>query len=185
MDRIIPFRKAEKRDSFSETLRPHLPALYRMAYRLTRNRADSEDLLQDLVVKLYGRREQLSELDEPVVWLRRTLYNQYVDSYRRARLRPTPFTDLTRNGDEDPLAARPSPDAGPEALAERTQNNELLSRAIDALSENQRALVLLHDVEGMTLTELEKILDEPLGTLKSRLHRARRALRDLLRDATF
>lgn len=184
MDRILPFRKTEKRDSFSETLRPHLPALYRMAYRLTGNRADSEDLLQDLVLKLYGRR-QLADLDEPVVWLRRALYNQYVDSYRRARLRPTSFTDLTRNGDEDPLAAHPSPDAGPEALAERAQNNELLNRAIDTLSENQRALILLHDVEGIKLVELENILDEPLGTLKARLHRARRALRELLRDATF
>ena len=185
MSKIIPFAPVDDRQRFDALLRPQLPILYRMAYRLTGNRADSEDLLQDLITKLCRKPDQVLALEEPLTWLKRALYNQFVDSYRRARLRPELFSDVGFEGEPDLAETSVSPEAGPRARLEQTQLHTTLMRAVDSLGDNQRALVLLHDVEGMTLGELEHILDEPIGTLKSRLHRARKTLRDLLKDATF
>lgn len=185
MSKVTPFVPADSRQRFDALLRPQLPLLYRMAYRLTGNVADSEDLLQDLIAKLCRKPEQVLTLEEPLTWLKRALYNQFVDNYRRARLRPELFSEVGFDGQQDLGETSASPEAGPQTLAEQTQLHATLMRAVDSLSDNRRALVLLHDVEGMTLSELEHILDEPIGTLKSRLHRARKTLRDLLQEATF
>lgn len=156
-----------------------------MAYRLTGNTPDSEDLLQDVVEKCFRQPERLQQLDYPLSWLKRILYNQFVDSYRRKKLQPLPFAEVESGTNGDFVELQVSPDRGPEAIASRLQNQITLQQALDSLPDNQRELVVLHDVEGMTLIEVADMLEEPLGTLKSRLHRARKSLREKLCDATF
>lgn len=95
------------------------------------------------------------------------------------------FSEVDTGGAGDFSATLESSEDGPEATTARMQKQKVLLAALDTLPSNQRELILLHDVQGEKLTELEKILQEPLGTLKSRLHRARRALRQQLRGATF
>lgn len=174
---------------FERVMRAHLPSLYRLAFRLTGNETDAEDLLQDLLLRLHDRAIKLAELDRPGTWLARVLYRLYVDEYRRTRLRPNPAADYRGGnpGDEDdPVTnAEAGSDSDPETLAERAHDNARLQRALDALPEEQRVVVLMHDVEGYRLTELCELIDVPVGTLKSRLHRARRSLRDLLTEGTF
>lgn len=174
---------------FERVMRPHLPSLYRFAYRLTGTETDAEDLLQDLLLRLHDRADEIGNLDRPDIWLARVLYRLYVDEHRRSRLRPRPAADY-RSGDpgdeDDPVSGLAgTPDLGPERRAERACDSKRLQRALDALPEDQRAVVLLHDVEGYRLTELTGLLDIPVGTLKSRLHRARRRLRNLLAEGTF
>jgi RNA polymerase sigma-70 factor (ECF subfamily) len=174
---------------FERVMRPHLPALYRLACRLTGAESDAEDLLQELLLRLLDRADEIGNLDRPDIWLSRVLYRLYVDEHRRSRLRPRPAADYRGSGPEDgddPVTrAEAASDSAPEALAERAFESARLQRALDALSENQRMVVLLHDVEGYRLTELATLLDTPVGTLKSRLHRARRQLRELLSAGTF
>lgn len=173
---------------FERVMRPHLPALYRLAYRLTGTETDSEDLLQELLLRLHVRTSEVAGLDRPDIWLARVLYRLYVDEYRRSRLRPRPAADFRDDRDDgnDPVTgAEGTADFEPENRAERAFDSARLQQALDALPEDQRAVVLLHDVEGYRLTELTGLLDIPVGTLKSRLHRARRRLRGLLTEGTF
>lgn len=182
-------RRDRGASDFERVMHPQLASLYRLAFRLTGTEADAEDLLQDLLLRLHDRADEIAALDRPDIWLARVLYRLYVDEYRRSRLRPSPAAEyrIGEAGDEDDpvTGAAAAPDLEPETLAQRAFETARLQRALDALPEDQRAVVLLHDVEGYRLTELTGVLDIPVGTLKSRLHRARRRLRELLVEGTF
>lgn len=173
-----------KPDAFETLLRPHLDALYRLAYRFTGNPADAEDLVQDVLIKLYPRRAELASIEQLRPWLARVLYRQFVDNGRRHARSPFASLQQTRDSDqlapEDPLAALPDPAPGPEEMAVLHAGHLCLQQALDSLGADHRLVLMLHDVEGYTLNELETLLETPLGTLKSRLHRARRQLRDRL-----
>jgi len=181
------WQRPTRADRFEDLLRPHIAQLYRLAYRLTGSEADSEDLLQDLVIKLHTRADEIAQLDKPGIWLARVLYRLYVDRHRRAARRPTSISDLgdADCGDDpiDSLAAEESEQ--PDRLTERHLNAQRLQATVDALDDDRRTVVLLHDVEGYRLTEIAEMLDLPVGTLKSRLHRARHQLRDYLKQGTF
>lgn len=161
----------EEPQSFAELIGPHLPQLYRLAYRLTRTVADAEDLLQDVLVTLYERRGELGGIDSLGVWASRVLYNRFVDQARRyARRR---IESLTERADLEPAAA-------PDATADDVLDIKRVQTAIEQLSREHREVLLLHDAEGYKLMEIQQITGIPVGTLKSRLHRARARLRVLL-----
>jgi len=170
-------------DSFEGIVGPHVDHLYRLAWRLSGSSADAEDLVQDLLVKLYPRSAEIRGLDAPRPWLARALYRLYIDRWRRAGRSPLVEAAPDEDG-EDVIDSSADAGPGPEALAGQAQEQDRLAAAVDDLNPDQRALVILHDVEGYTLTELETVLETPVGTLKSRLHRARTNLRQrLLREA--
>ncbi len=170
--------------TFERVLRPHLDRLYRFAYRLTGNKADAEDLFQDVLVKLFGKLDDLVEISEPGSWVGRVLYNHFIDNRRRfARQRLVSVSEgqLPRGG----MDSIPAGDS-PEHDAERLDDIMRLDKALAELSEDHRLVVLLHDTEGYKLKEIQEITGDPIGTLKSRLHRARARLRELLSgDGTF
>jgi RNA polymerase sigma-70 factor (ECF subfamily) len=166
-------------DSFEALVGPHVDHLYRLAWRLSGSTADAEDLVQDLLLKVYPRCDEIRALDAPRPWLARALYRLYVDRWRRAGRSPL-VEAVPDEGGEDVIDASADTGPGPEALAGQAQEQDRLAAAVDALNPDQRALVLLHDVEGYTLNELETVLEAPVGTLKSRLHRARASLRQRL-----
>ena len=167
-------------DEFSELLRPHLPAMYRLAFRFTGRQFDAEDLLQELLTRLYIHSERLAAVEILRPWLARALYNLHIDQCR-ARSR-TPFGHLqaAETGEEGGIAAQQDPRASPASEAETTILRQHLSAAVAELPEEQQAIVIFHDVEGYELHEAAAILGIPLGTAKSRLHRARDRLRGYL-----
>lgn len=168
----------QERDSFSKQIEPHFDRLFRLAYRLTGSRADAEDLLQDVMIQLYEQREALEAVTDLSPWLSRVLYNRFVDNHRARQRRP-----LTLVGDdEDALGVTDTAD--PAAMASAGENVARLQRALARLSEDHRVLVLMHDAEGYTLAEIAAITDTPVGTLKSRLSRARARIRELLWDVS-
>ena len=177
MSRVSLFRQRGAAGRFEALLRPHVEHLYRLAWRFTGNDADAEDLVQDVLLKLYPRTAELAAVEVLRPWLARVLYRHYVDTVRERARQPA---IEAASGDEDPLAQVPSDAEGPEAHVERMRLQARLLQALGRLNPEQRAVVALHDVEGYTLEELEEILEAPLGTLKSRLHRARAALREAL-----
>ena len=178
---IIPFRKNNP-DPFEGLISPYMESLYRLAYRFSGNRNDAEDLVQELLVKLYPKTGEMEQIEQLRPWLARSLYNLYVDWVRR-RVR-SPIT----GGEEEMSAAMadgsqvaPGADGGVEQL----QLQRRIGEAMEQLNADQRTLVSFHDMEGYTLPELEIILETPIGTLKSRLHRARAKLRELLEMEPF
>lgn len=178
MAKIIDLIRRRGTGGFERLLSPHIGHLYRLAYRFCGKREDAEDLVQELLAKLYPRRREIAELEYLRPWLNRALYHLFVDGTRREARSPSP-----REGDDpDTLAGG---GAGPEQGWERTALQRQILEAMRRLTPDQRALVALHDVEGYTLGELTTMLDTPVGTLKSRLHRARRHLRDALEREPF
>lgn len=159
---------------FERQIRPHLETLHRYASRLTGNIADAEDLVQDLLLSLYRKNINLDTLDNPATWLVKSLYHQFIDFTRKQARNPS---IPNRESMQDLLDTLPDTNGHAEQWAEQVALQRQIRTALSALNPEQRALVVFHDMEGLTLSELETILGTPLGTLKSRLHRARQALR--------
>jgi RNA polymerase sigma-70 factor (ECF subfamily) len=169
-------RAAER--SFEALVLPHLGRLYQLAYRFTGSPEDAEDLVQALLVKMIPQEDKLRTLDKPGPWLARSLYHLYVDQVRH---RTTSPLDLSADDSEAALQEQKLEDAArPDAQAEQLLTQEHIAAALAQLPDEQRAIVAWHDIEGYTLEELAEQHQIPLGTLKSRLHRARGRLRELL-----
>lgn len=164
----------QDRREFEARVRPHLEWLYRLAYRYTAQAQDAEDLVQELLVRLYRRPADLAGLSDLRPWLIRALYNLFVDQWRHRRR--TPFGHLH----SEPWEALFADEGGSDTPEDELHSADLRRTVLAALyrvDEEHRALLVLHDVEGHTLPELADTLGLPLGTLKSRLFRARRKLR--------
>ncbi|MBI5450502.1 MAG: RNA polymerase sigma factor [Gammaproteobacteria bacterium] len=169
---------------FQQLLAPHTGPLFRLAWRFCGSRHDAEDLLQDLLIKLYPRLPELEQVEQLRPWLSRVLYRLFIDMHRSQSRSPLHLV-TDHHGDEedapDPILEQPA-DSGdePEHALGQTQLQREIQAGLDRLSDNHRTVLMLHDVEGYALNEMEIILDCPIGTLKSRLHRARARLRELL-----
>jgi len=169
---------ANKQAHFESLLRPHLKALYKTAYRFTQSRSDAEDLIQDLLVKTYARLEELSTIERLRPWLAQVLYRLFLDLKRRESRSEL---QLVIDNDENTLEPTILPEHEPDGMLERSKTQQQLMTALAKLNEDHRIVLTLHDSEGYTLSELVGILECPLGTLKSRLHRARSRMRTLLK----
>ncbi len=168
--------------SFEQLIRPHLDRLYRVAFRLTGTVNDAEDLVQDVLVKLYARGSELEDIERLSPWLARVAYNQFVDNRRRygGAYVHLVSTDTAGNVEYQAPPVLESELPGPEQAFDIDLEITRVQAAIGQLSESHRVAVMLHDVEGYSLQEIESITETPIGTLKSRLHRARARLKVLL-----
>ena len=174
----------EQNLAFERLVRPHFDRLYRLAWRLAGSRAEAEDLFQELLIKAFGKLDDLVEIDEPGSWLCRVMYNLFIDERRRySRQRMHLVDEGMLAGDG--LEGLPGP-GDPAHDKERYDKFMRLDRALAQLSVELRIVVLLHDTEGYKLSEIEELTGAPVGTIKSRLHRARARLREILdADGTF
>lgn len=171
-------------ETFERLVRPHLDRLYRLAWRLTGQKAEAEDLFQELLIKVYGKLDTLAGVDEPGSWLSRVMYNLFVDERRRfSRRRLLTIEEGQMPGDG--IASIAGTD-DPVQQNERREKIRALDAALSQLSDDHRIVVLLHDSEGYKLKEIQVLTGVPVGTVKSRLHRARARLREILtRGGTF
>ena len=167
---------------FTDLVRPHFKILYRLAYRLSGNVHDAEDLFQDLLLKAYDRLDELREIENPRAWLARVLYTQFIDNRRRDSRSPLYLAVDNSAAEAEQSSAFNAEDNSAETGAIRDAEQQQLLRALARLPDEQRTILVLADIEGFTLTEMEVILDSPRGTVKSRLHRARARLRELLQS---
>ncbi len=175
---------SEQNLAFEKLVRPHFDRLYRLAWRLTGQKAEAEDLFQELLLKAYGKLDDLVQIDETGSWLARVMYNLFIDERRRfARQRVHTVAEGEMTGDG--LAGLPGSE-DPAYNHARYERLMRLDAALSQLSDEHRIVVLLHDTEGYKLTEIQELTDTPMGTIKSRLHRARARLREILaEDGTF
>jgi RNA polymerase sigma-70 factor (ECF subfamily) len=164
-------------------LSEHLDALYRTALRLCGGRrADAEDLLQDAVLRAFGRFGELREPEATRVWLFTILTRTNLNRLRARRRRAeTLASDLDEHEFEDALASWQSTEA-PDEQTDVVLTRERLAAALSDLDVHLRPVVWLADVEGFRQREVAEMLGIPEGTVASRLFRARRNLRDALRQ---
>jgi RNA polymerase sigma-70 factor (ECF subfamily) len=182
MKKILAFSRGRKPEpGFDSLVRPHLEYLYRLAYRFCGKREDAEDLVQDLLVKLYPRYDELVKVEKLRPWLVTSMYRMFVDGVRRQNRSP-----LELISDEAAFYDTVAGEANePDEMLLSHQRLDLIQEAFKRLSDDHRSLLTLHDMEGYRLVELEKMLEVPIGTLKSRIHRARARMRELLVDGTL
>ncbi|MDX1638766.1 MAG: sigma-70 family RNA polymerase sigma factor [Balneolaceae bacterium] len=174
--------EVKKQEDFEEEIIPHLDALYNFALRLTSDPNDAEDLVQDTIVKAYRFFSSYEKGTNAKAWLFRILKNSYINNYRKQSKQPNQV-------DYDEVATFYET-----IRAERTDTSDLedrmfrelidddISDALEQLPEDFRTVVLLCDVEGFTYEEIANMLDVPIGTIRSRLHRGRNLLKAELMD---
>ena len=169
--------------TFTDVAMEFMPGLYSAALRMTRNRADAEDLVQETYLKAYRSYGSFTEGTNLRAWLYRILTNTYINNYRAAQRRPEVadvedlylYKRLAGSGGSDPGRS-----AEDEALERFT--DEDVKAALEALPEAFRMAVLLADVEGFSYKEISEITEVPIGTVMSRIHRGRRALQKALHN---
>ncbi len=165
-----------KRKQYERFISPYVSHLYSMAYRLSNNPHDAEDITQDLLIKLFSQQQKLLALENPKPYLSRALFNQYVDYMRKqGRHRNTSEVDI-----DNELASPENAQSTPEASMEFELTAERLETALQQLSEDHRTIIVLHDMEGFTFDEISDMLHIAKGTAKSRHNRARTALNKTL-----
>jgi RNA polymerase sigma-70 factor (ECF subfamily) len=170
--------------TFAEQAMPLMDSLYSGALRMTRNPADADDLVQETYLRAYRGFGGFQEGTNLKAWMYRILTNTYINAYRAKQRRP----DETDLGEVEDLylyrrlggleAARSGRSAEDELMD--TFSEAEVKQAIEDLPENFRMAVLLADVEGFSYKEIAEILDIPIGTVMSRLHRGRKALQKAL-----
>jgi RNA polymerase sigma-70 factor (ECF subfamily) len=171
--------------TFARDITPLLGPLYRQAFRLTRHRADAEDLLQDTMVKAYAHFDQFQQGSNLAAWLSRILTNNYINAYRRRQREPAQYPTEAITDHQLAACARHTAtglrSAEDEALTGLPDNE--IKAAMRALPEKFRMAVYYADVEGRRSSEIARLMGTPVGTVVSRLHRGRRQLRGLLAPA--
>ncbi len=168
-------------ERFDREALPFMRELYGAALRMTRNPSDAEDLVQETFLRAYRGFAGFEEGTNIRAWLHRILSNAFINTYRKKQRQPQTVSDeevpewylyekLSASGAEPSAEARVI-----EALPD-----EDVQAALDAIPEQFRVAVLLADVEGLSYKEIAEMLEIPIGTVMSRLHRGRRALEKAL-----
>ena len=162
-------------------MRPHLDGIYGRAYALTGSVQDAEDLVQEVYIRASSRLAELTRHENPRAWLMRVLYRLFVDLVRSRRRSP-----IRLMAPEDVQAlvdAAVSTEPGPEQHADASTLLRRLRVAWERLTADEQLLLALHGIEGLSLAEIQEVTGLPVGTIKSRLHRARARLGQLLKTA--
>ncbi len=171
---------------FAEQAMQYAPQLFSGALRMTRNRSDAEDLVQETYLKGYRSFHTFSEGTNLRAWLFRIMTNTYINAYRAKQRRP----DETDLGDIEELYLYKNLPALQNGVAARSAEETLMEmlpdaevkQALEDLPDNFRLPVILADVDGFSYKEIAEMLEIPIGTVMSRLHRGRKAMQKSLHD---
>ncbi|HHS97900.1 MAG TPA: sigma-70 family RNA polymerase sigma factor [Chloroflexi bacterium] len=183
MDEAALIRAAQRGnlDAFNELVLTYQHRIYNLAYRILGDPAAAEDATQEAFIAAY-RKIGSFRGGSFVSWLLRIVANRCYDELRRRKRRPSVPLEEMAAEDEEINPALINGSASPEEHAERAELIRLLQTAIATLPPDQRVVLVLSDVEGLSYAEIAAAIDVPVGTVKSRLARARVRLRDYLRE---
>ena len=174
-------RTSVKDALFKKEMVPHMSLLYNFAIRTTGNADDAKDLLQDTFLKAYRFIEKYEKGTNAKAWLFRIMKNSFINDYRKSSRAPdqvnydeiAEYYDLVREKTSDGNDLR-------QQVFDNLLDDEVVA-AMESLTEEFRTIIILSDLEGLTYEEIAEILNIPLGTVRSRLHRARKVMQKKLR----
>ena len=164
--------------AFGELVRRYQDRLYNTVYRLLDNADDAQDVVQDAFVNAYQSLDGFKGDSQFFTWLYRIAVNTAISHKRKQRL--TLSIDSGRNGERQVEPPDDSDASRPEHALERAEEERRVQQALNRLSAEHRAVLILKDMEGQKYEAMAEILGVPIGTIRSRLHRARTELRELL-----
>lgn len=179
----ILIEKAQNGDraALNELIRKHQERAYQYAYRLTRNSEIASDVVADAFVRINNALKNFKGNSAFTTWMYRIITNCYLDQRKREKGKGNVSLDAGfQVDDEDVTRDVEDPGRTPDELVERNQREALLHRALAKLPDHQRSMIVMYHAEQLAYEEIAEALDLPIGTVKSRLNRARLSLRELL-----
>jgi RNA polymerase sigma-70 factor (ECF subfamily) len=178
----LTYTDIEKTRIFQKDFEPLLNSAYNFAFRLTLDEDDAKDLVQDSYLRVYRFMNSYSDGTNAKAWLFRIIKNTFINEYRRKNKEPNKidYQDLEINYNPEESDKKPTSDLRVEFLQGKIGDE--VANALNALAIDFRTVIVLCDLEGFTYEEMSKILDIPIGTVRSRLHRARQILKDKLTE---
>jgi RNA polymerase sigma-70 factor (ECF subfamily) len=169
------------RNAFDDLIRKHEKRAYQYAFRLTSNPEEAGDVVADAFVRVYSALHNFKGQSAFTTWLYRILTNCFLDMRKREKSRPTTSLEAALVTDDGDLERQVQDDAPtPHAQAEKSERERAVERAVGHLPEYQQAMIMMYHVENLSYEEIAEALDLPIGTVKSRLNRARLSLREIL-----
>ena len=184
MDEVVRqhYTDREKQETFDSEFLPHIHSMYNFGYRLTLDRDDAKDLVQDTYFKAYRFIESFQRGTNAKAWLFRILKNSFINDYRKKVKEPNKvdYQEVESYYNSEDVDRQITPDLRVDALKDMIGDE--ISNALNSLDVDFRTVIILCDLEGFKYEEMAKILDIPIGTVRSRLHRARQLLKEKLSE---
>lgn len=176
------YTETEKQEIFEREFLPHINAMYNFGYRLTLERDDAKDLVQDTYFKAFRFIESFQKGTNAKAWLFRILKNSFINDYRKKTKEPAKvdYQEVETYYNSEDVHRQITPDLRVDSLKDMIGDE--ISNALNSLDVDFRTVIILCDLEGFKYEEMAKILDIPIGTVRSRLHRARQLLKDKLSE---
>jgi RNA polymerase sigma factor (sigma-70 family) len=173
--------KEEKDSQFEKEFMPLIGSLYNFAYRLTLDEDDANDLVQETYMKAYRFFDSYEQGTNAKAWLFRILKNSFINDFRKKSKQPSKidYQEVESFYNSDDVDENITTDLRVETIQDMIGDE--VANALNSLAVDFRTIIILCDLEGFTYEEMAKILDIPIGTVRSRLHRARNLLKDKLK----
>lgn len=178
---------AGRKEAFGELVVRHQDRVFNLAFRLTGNRDDAAEVAQEAFLKAYRSLRSFRRESAFTTWVYRIAINTARSRHRFRAVRPAEVSlQMPKNRSDEAGRSRSrmedfeTRDPGPDEEASRAERRRIVGEAVARLNEEQRLMIVLRDIEGRDYGEIADLLDCPRGTVKSRLHRARMALKDIL-----
>jgi RNA polymerase sigma factor (sigma-70 family) len=174
------YTESDKLQIFENEFMPQINSMYNFAYRLTLDEDDSKDLVQDTYLKAFRFIGSFQKGTNAKAWLFRILKNSFINDFRKKSKEPSKvdYQEVETFYNSDDVDTNITTDLRVETVQEMIGDE--VSNALNSLPVDFRTVIILCDLEGFTYEEMAKILDIPIGTVRSRLHRARNILKEKL-----
>ena len=176
------YTELEKGKIFDKEFLPHIDSMYNFAYRLTFDEDDAKDLVQETYLKAFRFINSFEQGTNAKAWLFRILKNSFINDFRKKSKEPSKvdYQEVETFYNSEDTEVSVTTDLRVETVQEMIGDE--ISNALNSLAVDFRTVIILCDLEGFTYEEMAKILDIPIGTVRSRLHRARNLLKEKLQS---
>ncbi len=170
-------------DAFEELIKDYKKSAYNIALRVLRNVEDAEDASQEALIKVFKNIQNFNMQSTFKVWMYRIVVNTCLDFKRKKMINAVSIDESIDLGGNSEIKREIADDSGnPDALVEKKYTNKLVNDAVNKLDDDYKTIIVLRDIQGFAYSEIAEILSCNLGTVKSRLSRARKSLKEILEN---
>lgn len=170
-------------DAFEELIKDYKKVAYNIALRVLRNVEDAEDASQEALIKVFKNIQNFNMQSTFKVWMYRIVVNTCIDFKRKKNINVVSIDETIDLGGNGQMQREIADDSNnPDSMVERNFNNKLINDAVNKLEDDYKTIIILRDIQGFSYSEISEILTCNIGTVKSRLNRARKSLKDILEN---